>query len=90
MAKTLLASKRRLYALVSDPIFIQEKASQKSQRVDVRATFIDERFVNAGKDLGDTAPTRSLHRQVLVGQDPNIRGVARRFQPANGIQNIPQ
>ena len=38
------------------------------------------------ESLGDPAPARLFHLLVLVGQDPNLRGVARLSQPANGIQ----
>ena len=45
MAKTLLASERHIYALVSGRNFIQRTASQKAQWSEVRTTITDERFV---------------------------------------------
>ena len=44
MAKTLLASERQLYALVSWRNFIQEIESQKVQRAEVSTTVADERL----------------------------------------------
>ena len=45
MDKTLLASERHLYALVSGLNFIQGIASQKAQRSGVLTTVTDERFI---------------------------------------------
>ena len=66
MAKTLLASERHIYALVSGRNFIQGTASQKAQRSEVRTTVTDERFVEKLENM--MAILRPLDRLIVKYQ----------------------
>uniref|UniRef100_M4B5F3 Uncharacterized protein n=1 Tax=Hyaloperonospora arabidopsidis (strain Emoy2) TaxID=559515 RepID=M4B5F3_HYAAE len=66
MAKTLLASERHIYALVSGRNFIQRTASQKAQWSEVRTTITDERFVENLEKM--MAILRPLDRLIVKYQ----------------------
>ena len=91
MVKTLLASERHMYALVSGRSLIQETANQTAQRAGLRTTVTGERFITKPEKI--LAILRSLDRLIVKYQsDKNpISEVLPEFsQPANGTQNIPQ